>query len=83
MPGSQTTPTETKETRIKSQDYDGWSKFDVEKEATKVDKKPQLPTAPTDKPDIPSQLSEKGECGGGASVLCEWVWPCRERSARC
>ncbi len=49
-----------KEERIKSFDFDAWSKFDGEKEAAKVDSEEPQVSVTQDKPDIPIQLSEKG-----------------------
>ncbi len=54
--------------RIKSFDFDAWSKFDGEKEAAKVDsEEPQVSATIQDKPNIPSQLSKKGT---GINRLC-------------
>ncbi len=58
---SQPSDNKPKADRIKSYDFDGWSKFDVEKEATKVDiEEPQPSPTATEKPHIPLELTEKG-----------------------
>ncbi len=66
---SQPSDTEVKADRIKSYDFDGWSKFDVEKEAAKVDNEPPPPT-PTEKPYIPHELTEKGAVHFSRHTLC-------------